>query len=214
MQMVVLAAGHGRRLRDETDGGPKQLVEVGGRTLLDRLLELGRRLAIEPLLVTRRAQAAAFRPAAGEVLEVEETPDMLATLRLVGSRVTGDFLWVGGDTLLADLEPVHRLLESHLAEHPYASYLCRRSDRHLAKLRPSAPVPRVTLTRDGVYPFSLPNLGIQSAASLVDLDLEPRGEYVQRALDRGERVLFQEYTAPLFEIDTPEELAAARRYFS
>ena len=78
----------------------------------------------------------------------------------------------------------------------------------------SAPVPRVTLTREGDFPFSLPNFGIQSAACFADLDVDPRGEYLQRALDRGERLEFREYTAPVFEIDTPADLVVARRYFS
>jgi choline kinase len=214
MRMVVLAAGYGRRLRSETAGGPKQLVEVGGRTLLERLLALGRSLELVPLVVTRRSQAHRFQALGVEVLVVEATPHMLATLCLARLRVAEDFLWVGGDTLLTDGEPLRELLASHLAERPYASFLVRRSDRHLAKMRPASPVPRVTLTRQGDFPFSLPNVGIQCAASFSDLEIEPRGEYVQRALDRGERVVFREYRAPVFEIDTPEDLAAARRYFS
>jgi NDP-sugar pyrophosphorylase family protein len=214
MRMVVLAAGYGWRLRDETAGGPKQLVDVGGRTVLDRLLALGRVLGLTPLVVTRQAPAAAFQAAGVEMLVVEETPDMLATLRLARSRVEEDFLWVGGDTLLTDPEPVRELLASHLAERPYGSFLYRRSDRHRAKLRPGAPVPRVTLTREGDFPFSLPNFGIQRASCFADLDVDPRGEYLQRALDRGERLEFREYTAPVFEIDTPADLVAARRYYS
>jgi hypothetical protein len=214
MQMVVLAAGEGGRLRTETAGGPKQLLQVGGRTLLDRLLALGRSLQLTPLVVTRESAAACFSALGVEVLAVRETPHMLATLCLARGRVAGDFLWVGGDTLLTELEPVQELLASHLAERPYASFLFRRSDRHLAKMRPSSPVPRVTLTRQGDFPFSLPNIGIQCAASFADLEIDPRGEFVQRALDRGERVLFQEYAAPVFEIDTPHDLAAARGFFS
>src|ERR1700688_762133 len=214
MQMVVLAAGKGWRLRSETAGGPKQLVEVGGQTILDRLLALGRLVGRAPLVLTRQAAAAALQAAGVDQLVVEETPDMLATLSLARRRVAEDFLWVGGDTLLTDPEPVRELLASHLAERPYGSYLYRRSDRHLAKLRPAAPVPRVTLTRESGFPFSLPNFGIHSAASFADLEVDPRGEFVQRALDRGERLAFREYTAPVFEIDTPADLAAARRYYS
>ncbi len=81
-------------------------------------------------------------------------------------------------------------------------------------MRPSSPVPRVTLTRQGDFPFSLPNVGIQCAASFADLEIGPRGEFVQRALDRGERIHFREYRAPVFEIDTPADLAAARRHFA
>jgi len=212
--MVILAAGYGSRLWTETAGAPKQLVSVGGRTVLDRLLALGQHLGLVPLAVTRQANAAAFEQAGTEVLVAAETPDMLATLYLARARVDEDFLWMGGDTLLADPEPVRKLLASHLADRPYGSFLYCRSDRHLAKMRPSSPVPRVTLTREGSFPYSLPNLGIQSASSFADLAVDPRGEFVQRALDRGERIRFREYTAPVFEIDTPEDLAVARRYFA
>src|ERR1700736_3216476 len=193
MRMVVLAAGGGRRLLGETAGGPKQLLEVGGRTVLDRLLALGRGLELVPLVLARQAQAAWFEALGVEVMMVEETPHMLDTLYLARSWLAEDFLWIGGDTLLTDGEPVRGLLASHRAERPYASFLYRRSDRHLAKMLPSSPVPRVTLTRQGAFPFSLPNVGIQCAASFADLAIEPRGEYVQRALDRAERILFRGY---------------------
>lgn len=235
MRMLILAAGRGLRLRAETGGGPKQLVDVGGRTLLERLLALGRALDLAPLVVTRQAAAPAFhaalasatvdgmdavpgggaaRPSQAEVLAIDETPDMLATLIRARHRLAEDFLWLGGDTLLTDPEPLRALLAAHVAERPYGSFLYRRSDRHLAKLRPKVPVPRVTLTREGDFPFSLPNVGIQGEAAFADLAIEPRGEYLQRALDRGERLELREYTAPVFEIDTPADLAAARRYYS
>jgi choline kinase len=213
MWMVVLAAGNGSRLRQETGGAPKQLVEIDGRTLLDKLLELGRLLQLAPLVVTRPAHAARFRRPGVEVLTAVETPDMLATLWSARRRVEEDFLWVGGDTLLTDPEPIRALLRRHLAERPYASFLYRRSARHLAKLALASPVPRVVLTREGSFPYSLPNFGIQSAASFADLAVEPRGEYVQRALDRAERITFCEYAAPVFEIDTAEDLEAARRHY-
>lgn len=214
MRMVVLAAGNGSRLRGETGGGPKQLVDVGGRTILDRLLELGRELELAPLIVTRADHAPRFQAEGLEVLTVPETPDMLATLYGARVRIEDDFVWIGGDTLLTDAESIGSLLAAHLAEGACASFLYRRSERHLAKLALSSPVPTCKLTRDEAFPYSLPNFGIQSAACFADLAIEPRGEYVQRLLDRGERVRFREYTAPVFEIDTLEDLAAARRHYS
>ena len=214
MRMVVLAAGSGMRLRAETRGSPKQLLDVAGATILGRLLGLGSILGLAPLVVTRADHAARFAAEGLEVLTVHETPDMLATLYGARLRIEEDFVWIGGDTLLTDVEPIRELLAAHLAEGAYASFLYRRSDRHLAKLALSAPVPTCMLTRAVAFPYSLPNFGIQCAASLSDLAIEPRGEYVQRLLDRGERVHFREYTAPVFEIDTPEELADARRHYS
>ena len=214
MRMVVLAAGNGSRLRAETGGSPKQLLDVAGTTILGRLLGLGSMLGLAPLVVTRAGHAARFAAEGLEVLTLHETPDMLATLYGARQRIEEDFVWIGGDTLLTDAEPIRELLAAHLAEGAYASFLYRRSDRHLAKLALSTPVPTCMLTRAVAFPYSLPNFGIQCAASLSDLAIEPRGEYVQRLLDRGERVRFREYTAPVFEIDTPEELAAARRHYS
>jgi NDP-sugar pyrophosphorylase family protein len=216
MQMVVLAAGNGCRLRSETGGSPKQLLEVAGKTLLERLLALAGRLELAPLLVTQPEHAAAFRREGLDLLLTEgETPDMLATLYYARRRVEGeDFAWIGGDTLFSDLEPLRAMLAAHLAERACASFTYRRSLRHLAKLALSPPVPRVELTRAGNFPYSLPTFGIQSTASLAELALEPRGGYVQRLLDRGERVRFCEYEAPVFEIDTPADLAEARRFFS
>jgi choline kinase len=220
MRMVVLAAGNGCRLRSETGGRPKQLLDIGGRTLLDRLLALGRALDLSPLIVTRPAHAETFAAAiaaagaAAGVMAIEETPEMLASLYEIRGLVGEDFVFLGGDILLLDPGPIRELLRTHLAERPYGSYLYRRSARHAMKMRPGSPVPRVSLRGKGDYPYSLPGFGIQCAASLADLGLVPRGEYLQRALDRGERLRFQEYTPPVFEIDTPEDLAEARRYFS
>ncbi len=213
MCLLILAAGHGVRLRAETAGLlPKQLLAVGGQTLLGRLLALAGCLRLRPMVVTLPAYRQQLAACGAELLLLDaETPDMLSTLYAMRGRVGGDLAWVGGDTLLSDPGPVAALLADHLAGRPYASFLYRRSDRHLAKLA-LAPRPRLTLTRQERFPYSLPNFGIHSAACWDDLALLPRGDYVQRALDRGERVLLREYTAPVFEIDTPADLAAARRH--
>ena len=67
---LLLAAGAGRRL-----GGPKALVEVGGRTLLARGIGLLRDAGCDPVLVVVGAQADVVRGAVGTEAEVVVAPD-------------------------------------------------------------------------------------------------------------------------------------------
>jgi NDP-sugar pyrophosphorylase family protein len=72
----------------------------------------------------------------------------------------------------------------------------------------------VRLIREGVHEWSMPTFAAQEPRLFSDMSQKPRERFLQEAIDRGERVLFRRYTAPLFEIDTPEDLAAARRFFA
>ncbi len=42
MKVIILAAGQGTRLRPLTDDRPKCMVEVNGRSIIERQLEIGR----------------------------------------------------------------------------------------------------------------------------------------------------------------------------
>jgi NDP-sugar pyrophosphorylase family protein len=244
MRMLLLAAGRGVRLRGESGGRPKQLLEIGGATLFEHALALARRLRAEPLVVTRPEFAADFIAAASsaaatpdpssdpsdpstpspspfpspsppktEVLVEEHPVDILGTLYHARERVAGTFCWLAGDLLFGDLAPLCRLAAEHAARDAYASFLYCRSDRFKAKLD-LGPPRRVVSTRAPGWDYSIVNFAVHSAAAFDDLAREPRDGYVQRALDRGEPILFREYAAPVFEIDTPADLAAARRHFA
>jgi|HubBroStandDraft_3_1064219.scaffolds.fasta_scaffold00677_6 NDP-sugar pyrophosphorylase family protein len=241
MRMLLLAAGRGERLRGESGGRPKQLLEVGGATLFEHALALARCLRADPLVVTRPEFAGDFTAAAAsaasapepssdspstlsnpstpstpskiEVLVEEHPVDILGTLYHARHRVTGTFCWLAGDLLFGDLEPLCRLASEHAARGSYASFLYCRSDRFKAKLD-LGPPPRVVSTRAPGWDCSIVNFAVHSAAAFDDLAREPRDGYVQRALDRGEPIVFREYAAPVFEIDTPADLAAARRHFA
>lgn len=214
MRMVVLAAGRGSRLAAVTGGRPKLLVEVGGRTLLDRLIVLGDEIGATPLVVTRPELAADLLGAGVEVLLEDSPADLLRTLHCARDWVPGPFCWVTGDLLFSDPAPLRDLVADHLATGSYASFFYCRSERFKLKLAPGGPAfgaPRVEVTRAPGFPYSVPNFLVHSAAAFDDLAEEPRIAYLQRAIARGERVLCREYTAEVFEIDTPEDLAAARR---
>ena len=216
MKLIVLAAGLGTRMQAVTDGRPKQLVEVGGMTLLARHAAMAEAVGMEPVVVTRPDLVADFRRTGIEVrVETELTDDMLVTLSNTRRWLRGPYAWVGGDMVIADFAPVREIVEAHFAEEAAASFLYARTDRFKAKLT-FAPRTQVLSTREGSHPFSVLNFGVHSPRmfSYMPGDLtSPGGNYLQRAIEGGEPILWREYRAAAFEIDTPADLAAARRHF-
>jgi len=211
--MVILAAGWGSRLAAESGGGPKQLLDVAGRTLLERQLEVATLAGCEPLVVTRPRFAEDFRRTGVEVLVEEEPSGILGTLYHSRQRVEGPFCWMGGDTLFTDPAPLVELAAQHREEGGGASFFFCRTSRFKAKLQPGNP-PAVFPTREEGYPLSIPNFWLHSPRAFSFLEPEPDdGRYVLRLIAAGEPIRFREYTAPVFEIDTPGDLAEARRFF-
>lgn len=219
MKMVILAAGLGTRMRPVTGGRSKSLVDLGGETVLDRLLGFACDLGLDPLIVSRSEYAADFRELPAELLVEERPVDMLTTLYQTREILEGPgepFVWVGGDVVFSDHEVLRGLVEAHRSE-DFASYLVCRTDRFKAKVR-FRPEPEFALTRQGDWSLSLPAFGVQSPRlfSYMEADVEgsSEGDFVSRALAAGERVAFCEYLPPVFEIDTPFHLAEARAHFA
>lgn len=210
MRLAVLAAGLGSRLREECGGRPKQLLTVGGRTLLDRTAELARCLGAEPLVVTRPEMAGAFR---GMEVVVEEAPSgLLGTLYHAREHLREDFCWIAGDMLFTDPAPLQELVALHRDQGSSHSFFYCRTDRFKLKVRLGLPV-EVALTREPGYSLSVPNFHVCSPRIFSYMAPDPHANYLQRMILVGEPILCREYTAPVFEIDTPEDLAAARRFY-
>lgn len=212
MRLAVLAAGLGSRLRGESGGRPKQLLAVGGRTLLDRSVELARGLGAEPLAVTGPEVAEDFRRAGVEVVVEEAPAGILGTLYHAREHLREDFCWIAGDMLFTDPAPLKALVELHREQGSSHSFFYCRTDRFKLKVRLGLPL-EVALTRGPGYSLSVPNFHVCSPRIFPYMAPDPHANYLQRMIELGEPVLCREYTAPVFEIDTPEDLAAARRFY-
>jgi choline kinase len=219
MKLIVLAAGLGTRMHAVTGGRPKHFLEVGGMTLIERLGAMAAAAGLEPVVVTRPEFVAEFRRTGMEVQVEDDLSDMMVTLSNIRRWMHEAYAWVGGDMVLTDFAPVREIVRAHLAHGSEGSYLYARTDRFKAKLTLSPDpqmTPEVIVTREGSYPYSILNFGVHSPrmhAYLPGDFTTPRGTFLQVALERGEPVLFREYLAPVFEIDRPADLAAARDYF-
>lgn len=214
MKMVILAAGLGSRLRDSLGGRPKILADLGGETILDRFLDQARELRLEPMIVTRPEHAADFRNVPAEVLVEERPVGIITTLYQTRDVIPQDqpFVWVGGDMVFTDTQPLRELIEAHRAE-DFASFLVCHTDRFKAKVR-FEPEFECVVTREGEWSLSLPNLGVQSPRLFSFVERSPELIYPFRtALAAGETFAFRDCFPRIFEIDTPRDLAEARDYF-
>jgi choline kinase len=118
-QAVVLAAGVGSRLRPLTDSTPKCLLEVGGKTILDRLLDDLAKAGVERAVIVTgylgRAISAhldrAALPCAVELVENAEyeTTNNAASLFVAQKKLRAEaFLLCDGDVVLKN-NPVRAL---------------------------------------------------------------------------------------------------------
>lgn len=215
MKMVILAAGLGTRMHEVTGGRSKSLLDLGGETVLDRLLAIARDLQLDPLVVTRPEYAADFGSVPAEVLVEERPVGMLTTLYQTRSILGGihePFVWVGGDLVFTEHEPLRELVEGHRRE-DFASYLFCRTDRFKAKVR-LEPEIELVLTREGEWSLSSPTFGVQSPRIFSYMESDPEANFMIAALAAGETVAFREYLPKVFEIDTPLDLAEARAHFA
>lgn len=215
MKMVILAAGLGTRMHEICGSTPKCLLDIGGETIFDRLLAIARDLRLDPLIVTRPELVAAFRESGAEVLVEERPVGMQTTLyqtRGIFQDPREPFVWVSGDLVFSEIEPLRLLVASHRAD-AFASYLLCRTDRFKAKVR-FEPELQLMATREGEWPFSSPPFGLQSPRVFSYLQGDTEGQFVMKALAAGETISFSEYPWPIFEIDTPRDLAAARDHFA
>lgn len=212
MKMVILAAGLGTRLGAVSGGRPKLLMDLGGETILDRLLSLASGLRLDPVVVTRPEHVAWFQEVPAEVLVDERPSGTLSTLYQTRSAVGGEpFVWIGGDMVFSEHGPLREMIEGHDPD-DFASFAYCRTGQFKAKVR-FEPELTLKITREGQWDLSLPNFGVQSPRIFSYMEANPEADFFVPALAAGETICLREYPYPVFEIDTPLDLASARSYF-
>ena len=112
-ELVILAAGRGERLMPHTAGRPKCLVEVAGRSILERLVAGFAARGVARFVVVAGYHAGQVRMAATRLardlaLEVEvvenaswSTTNNVHSLWLARERIASPFVLVDGDLVLA-----------------------------------------------------------------------------------------------------------------
>lgn len=121
MHVIILAAGQGKRLLPLTAEKPKALLDIGGKTLIERQIEAFaacglRRFSVVTGYGSDMMEEELSRIAAKHGVEVEcifnpffALADNLASCWMARSAMTGDFIQVNGDNVFrADV--VERLL--------------------------------------------------------------------------------------------------------
>ena len=105
---VILAAGLGKRLSSLTNGGPKALLELNGRTLLDRAIDALREAGYTEVIVVTGHAAERIRPALaaapkGMTLVERWNPDYATANNIVSILAAADAVSDGFTLLNCDI---------------------------------------------------------------------------------------------------------------
>ena len=117
MKAIILAAGVGRRLGESVTEQPKCLLELGGRTLLDRMLDALSAAGVREMTVVvghlgEQIQAAvAGRPGVRTVFNPEFRKGAILSLWTAREELDDDVLIMDADVLFP-VEMLRRLVES------------------------------------------------------------------------------------------------------
>jgi N-acetyl-alpha-D-muramate 1-phosphate uridylyltransferase len=228
---MVLAAGLGLRLRPITETIPKPLVDVGGRTLLDRSLDALEAASIETCVVNTHYLAdqierhLASRPRPRTIISHE--PELLDTgggvrkaLPLLGDDpfvvVNSDTFWLDGitpmlDRLTRQWDP--QRLDALLLLHPTVWAIGYDGDGRGDYLMDTEGHARRRIG-GAMAPFLFAGVSICSRSLFAEA---PTGAFSLRLLwDRAEeagRLFGMRHDGEWFHIGTPEALEQARAYF-
>lgn len=116
LPLMIFAAGKGTRMAPLTDVMPKPLIAVGGRSLLDRALDLAQAAEVERIVVNIHHLGSQIRDHIGDQVQISDESDLLLetggglrkALPLLGAgpviTMNPDVVWTGPNPVSALLE--------------------------------------------------------------------------------------------------------------
>ena len=117
MKAVILAAGLGSRLSPVTQKMPKCLLEIGGKTIIERQLELLSSLGVKETVVVVGYLKEMIVDLIQDRAKIIENPDFSSTnssysLWLARKNLLGSFIHLNSD-LIFDKEILSKLIKSY-----------------------------------------------------------------------------------------------------
>lgn len=113
MKIIVIAAGSGKRLGEETKNLPKYLVNVNGKTIMEHQLEVFKKIGYEKLIIITGPYKEKFT--FNDATYVEDVNyhqhDILGSLMEARDYITGDVLIVYSDIIFDD-SIMHKIMQS------------------------------------------------------------------------------------------------------
>ena len=118
---VILAAGEGLRLRPLTFTRPKHMIPVGGKPILEHLINAIRMAGVRDILMVVKYKAEMVRKHFGDGAKFGVNINYVLQKRILGTanaiaavekKINGDFLVVNGDLLLST-DAIKSVIEAH-----------------------------------------------------------------------------------------------------
>ncbi|MBY3179501.1 phosphocholine cytidylyltransferase family protein [Rhizobium leguminosarum] len=229
MKALILVAGHGARLVPAIGETPKALLEIGGRSLLDRQIDLMTELGVERICLATGYHHEAFASRYGDRVDYRYNPFYRESNNIISFLFARD--WVMDSDLVVcygDLLYQPEVLEAALwspAESALVIDRGRVEEGHalislkggnVAEIGRSIPVTSADARFVGISKFAQRGISPLMQAIEAAVRAGKLGDYylagVEQLIQEGHAVSPIDVTGcPWTEIDYPEDLDAARR---
>ncbi|NJK78850.1 MAG: NTP transferase domain-containing protein [Chloroflexaceae bacterium] len=229
MNVIVLTAGLGTRLRPHTYSKPKPLVNVAGKPMLGHILDTIQTLAIEQLVCVtgylgHRIEEFVTANYNFPTRFIEQTQllGQAHAIHLTRNVVSGPTLIVFGDGIFsADLEPLNRpghdgTIFVREVEDPRRFGVVEVQNGVITRLVEKPDTPISNLAVIGVYYVPEANRLYEAISYIIEHNIQTKGEYyladaLQVMIDGGE--VFRPETVDVWmDCGNPDALLATNRY--